>query len=204
MKSVLRFFSSKASIAVSHEPPKKIPGSYGRYAGAMFTAASKAGMLDTVETELLSITNVISKDEGFSTFLNNPTIPRAEKRTKLENLLQDGRFSHLTKNLIITMSANGRVGEINRVVEAFVDCMETSRGIVKARIVSAEPLNKKSLDTIQAAVISMAGAGKKANLEVVVDSTIFGGLQIQIGEKFLDLSVASRLNKLSDALDGAM
>ena len=67
------------------------------------------------------------------------------------------------------MSANGRVGEINRVVEAFVDCMETSRGIVKARIVSAEPLNKKSLDTIQAAVISMAGAGKKANLEVVVD-----------------------------------
>ena len=136
--------------------------------------------------------------------MNNPTIPRAEKQTKLENLLQDGRFSHLTKNLIITMSANGRVGEINRVVEAFVDCMETSRGIVKARIVSAEPLNKKSLDTIQAAVISMAGAGKKANLEVVVDSTIFGGLQIQIGEKFLDLSVASRLNKLSDALDGAM
>jgi F-type H+-transporting ATPase subunit O len=204
MKSILRSFSSKASIAVSHEPPKKIPGSYGRYAGAMFTAASKAGMLDKVETELLSITNVISKDKGFSTFLNNPTIPRAEKQSKLRNLLEDGKFSHLTKNLIITMSANGRVGEINRVVEAFTDFMETSRGVLKARIVSAEPLNKKSLDTIQAAVISMAGAGKKANLEVIVDSTILGGLQIQIGEKFLDLSVASRLNKLSTALEGAV
>jgi F-type H+-transporting ATPase subunit O len=204
MKSVFRSLSSKASIAASHEPPKKIPGSHGRYAGAMFTAASKAGMLEKVETELLSITNVISKDKGFSTFLSNPTVPRAEKQTKLGNLLEDGKFSHLTKNLIITMSANGRVGEIGKVVDAFADFMDTSRGIVKVRIVSAEPLNKKSLDAIQAAVISMAGVEKKATLEVAVDSTILGGLQVQIGENFLDLSVASRVNKLSAALDGAL
>ena len=69
---------------------------------------------------------------------------------------------------------------------------------------SAEQLNKKSLDTIQAAVISMAGEGKKASLEVTVDPAILGGLQIQIGEKFLDLSVASRVNRLSGALDNAM
>jgi len=204
MKSILRSFSSKASATVSHEPPKKIPGSHGRYAGAMFSAASKAGMLENVEAELLSITNVISKDKGFSTFLNNPTLPRAEKQIKLSNLLEDGKFSHLTKNLIITMSANGRAGEINRVVDAFTDFMETSRGVVKVRIVSSEPLNKKSLDIIQTAVISMAGVGKKANLEVTVDSSILGGLQVQIGERFLDLSVASRVNKLSAALDGAM
>jgi F-type H+-transporting ATPase subunit O len=122
----------------------------------------------------------------------------------LGNLLEDGKFSHLTKNLIITMSANGRVGEIGKVVDAFADFMDTSRGIVKVRIVSAEPLNKKSLDAIQAAVISMAGVEKKATLEVAVDSTILGGLQVQIGENFLDLSVASRVNKLSAALDGAL
>ena len=144
------------------------------------------------------------QDKGFSTFLCNPTVPRAEKQVKLSNLLEDGKFSHLTKNLIITMSANGRVGEVNRVVDAFIDFMETSRGVVKARIVSAEQLNKKSLDTIQAAVISMAGEGKKASLEVTVDPAILGGLQIQIGEKFLDLSVASRVNSLSGALDNAM
>ena len=54
-------YSIQASATVSHEPPKKIPGSHGRYAGAMFSAASKAGMLENVEAELLSITNVISK-----------------------------------------------------------------------------------------------------------------------------------------------
>ena len=72
-------------------------------------------MLDKVDTELLSIANVMSKDKGFSAFLGNPTVPRAEKQTKLENLLEDGKFSHLTKNLVITMSANGRVGDLTKV-----------------------------------------------------------------------------------------
>ncbi len=39
--------------------------------------------------------------------------------------------------------------------------METSRGIVKVVITSAEPLKKKSLDSVQAAVLSMVGAGKQ-------------------------------------------
>jgi F0F1-type ATP synthase delta subunit len=39
--------------------------------------------------------------------------------------------------------------------------METSRGVVKVVITSAEPLKKKSLDTIQAAVLAMAGQGKQ-------------------------------------------
>jgi F0F1-type ATP synthase delta subunit len=38
--------------------------------------------------------------------------------------------------------------------------METSRGVVKVTITSAEPLKKKTLESIQSAVVSMAGAGK--------------------------------------------
>ena len=189
---------------MSHEPPKKIAGTHGRYAGALYTAASKAGMLDKVDTELLSITNVMSKDRGFSAFLGNPTVPRAEKQMKLENLLEDGKFSHLTKNLVITMSANGRVGELAKVVDSFTELMEAARGIVNVRIISAEKLDKKHLDKIQSAVVGMAGAGKKVNVEVQVDPNILGGLQVQVGEKFLDLSVASRVSSLSASLDGAL
>ena len=66
---------TQAAAAVSHEPPKKIPGPHGRYAGALFTAASKSGMLDKVETELLSITNVMSKvkEKKYFPFSSHPT-----------------------------------------------------------------------------------------------------------------------------------
>ena len=48
-------------------------------------------------------------------------------------------------------------------VSAFVDLMETSRGIVKVVITSAEPLKKKSLDSVQAAVLTMVGTGKQVS-----------------------------------------
>ena len=53
------------------------------------------------------------------------------------------------------MAANGRAGEIRKVMEAYTDLMETSRGVVNVKIVSAEKLDKKALDTIQAAVVTM-------------------------------------------------
>lgn len=37
-----------------------------------------------------------------------------------------------------------------------------------------------------------------------MDPLILGGLQIQIGEKFLDLSVSTRVNNLTSALDGSL
>ena len=38
--------------------------------------------------------------------------------------------------------------------------MQASRGAVKVTIISAEALKKKQLDTIQAGIVSMVGAGK--------------------------------------------
>lgn len=61
----------------------------------------------------------------------------------------------MSRNLVLTLAANGRVGEIRKVVDAFTDMMETSRGVVNVKIISAEELNKKSLETIESAVISM-------------------------------------------------
>jgi F0F1-type ATP synthase delta subunit len=64
-----------AHVKLQRRPSKKIPGPHGRYAGALFTAASKSGMLDKVETELLSITNVMSKvkEKKYFPFSSHPT-----------------------------------------------------------------------------------------------------------------------------------
>jgi F-type H+-transporting ATPase subunit O len=59
------------------------------------------------------------------------------------------------------------------------------------------------MSCIPSLIFLQAGAGKKVNLEKKVDPSILGGLQIQMGERFLDLSVASRVSRLSADLDGA-
>ena len=76
--------------------------------------------------------------------------------------------------------------------------------MVKAVITSAEPLSKKSLDSIKEAVLKLAGQGKSVEVSVAVEPKLLGGLQIVIGDRFIDLSVASRINDLSKTLDSVV
>eukprot|EP00428_Durinskia_dybowskii_P062611 CAMPEP_0170389876 /NCGR_PEP_ID=MMETSP0117_2-20130122/18846_1 /TAXON_ID=400756 /ORGANISM="Durinskia baltica, Strain CSIRO CS-38" /LENGTH=207 /DNA_ID=CAMNT_0010645883 /DNA_START=55 /DNA_END=678 /DNA_ORIENTATION=+ len=195
-----RSFSSKA---VSHAPPKKVHGTTGRYAGAVYTAASKASLLDKVEGELLAVNDLINKSPNFSAFLSNPTISRQDKANKIGDLVQEPKFTHITRNLFLTLAANGRIGESGRVIRDFSELMQASRGAVKVTIISAEALKKKQLETIQSGIVAMVGAGKTVDIETTVDASILGGLQVMVGDRFLDLSVASRVADLSKSLESA-
>ncbi len=74
---IRRTFCTEA--AKNHAPPKRIHGVTGRYAGAVYTAASKAGILDKVENELVAFSTTLAKSPTFAAFLSNPTIPRGDK-----------------------------------------------------------------------------------------------------------------------------
>lgn len=85
IQTTTRAFSTAAAKKVSHEPPKKIHGRTGRYAMAVYTAASKANVLDKVEAELSAFHETVKKNNKIGNFLENPTIPRAEKSTKVKS-----------------------------------------------------------------------------------------------------------------------
>lgn len=107
----------------------------------------------------------------------------------------------MTRNLFLTLSLNGRVGEATKVIQQYQELMAESRGLVKVSVTTAEPLKKKQLETIQASVTKMVGAGKSVEIEQKVDPSLLSGLQLLVGDKFLDLSVNSRIKQLSAALD---
>eukprot|EP00286_Rhodomonas_abbreviata_P014347 CAMPEP_0181324500 /NCGR_PEP_ID=MMETSP1101-20121128/20395_1 /TAXON_ID=46948 /ORGANISM="Rhodomonas abbreviata, Strain Caron Lab Isolate" /LENGTH=212 /DNA_ID=CAMNT_0023432685 /DNA_START=46 /DNA_END=684 /DNA_ORIENTATION=- len=195
-----RLMSTKA---VSHEPPKKIHGTTGRYAGAVYKAASKAGILDKVEGELGAVSELIVKSSDFSGFLGNPTISRADKSEKIGHLITEPKFSHITRNLFLTLAANGRIGEADKIISAYEELMAAARGAVKVTIISAEALGKKQLGAVEAGVVAMVGKGKPVDVTTEVDPSILGGLQVMVGDRFLDLSVSSRVASISAALDSA-
>eukprot|EP00341_Mesodinium_pulex_P007418 CAMPEP_0116933120 /NCGR_PEP_ID=MMETSP0467-20121206/28839_1 /TAXON_ID=283647 /ORGANISM="Mesodinium pulex, Strain SPMC105" /LENGTH=211 /DNA_ID=CAMNT_0004613923 /DNA_START=50 /DNA_END=685 /DNA_ORIENTATION=+ len=200
----LQNFGKRTFASDAHAPPKKLHGTTGRYAGAVYTSASKAGMLEKVENELVAFSSTLKSSPSFAAFLSNPTIPRGEKAVKLEQLLgEEKKISHITRNLFVTMSANGRIGDASKVVSAFLELMDESRGVLSVVITSAEPLKKKTLESVQASVMAMAGPGKQVQITTKEDPSIIGGLQILVGDKFLDLSVSSRIAEVTSALESS-
>ena len=80
--------------------------------------------------------------------------------TKISSLLAEDKISFVTRNLMVTLAANGRIGESDKIATAYEELMAASKGVIPVTIISAEPLKKKAIDSLQAAVVGMVGAGK--------------------------------------------
>jgi F-type H+-transporting ATPase subunit O len=187
--AVVRSFSE-----ASHRPPLQLAGIQARYANATYVAASKAGKLEQVEQEIGGLHKTAQTSKPFAQFLENPLISRNEKTAYVESL---DKLSPITRNLLVTMAGNARLNELPKVASVFAQLMKAKRGEVDAKIISAEPLSASQLKEVQAAMASQVPTGKKVILETVTDPSIVGGLQVQIGDQFLDLSVKSRIEEIS-------
>jgi len=193
-----RAFSAVAS-AEQHKPVIDLHGLHARYANATYVAASKAGALDLVESELVAVKETAEKNEAFRAFLENPLIGRDEKAKGVEALFgaAESKTSPVTLNLMTTLAGNARLSETPKIVDSYVQLMKARRGEVEATIISADPLTKAQTEAVANAMKSQVGEGKKVVLSTKVDPSILGGLQVQIGDQFLDLSVGTKIDTLS-------
>lgn len=194
-RSTTRRAATRA-FSAEHKPPIDLYGLHARYANATFTAASKAGNLEKVEGELLALKATAETNETFASFLENPMISRNNKISQVESLLK-GKTTMTTLNLMTTLAGNARLNELTKITDSYSKLMKASRGQVEATIISAEELTKTQTDAIASAMKAQIGDGKQVMLTTKVDPSIIGGLQVQVGDQFLDLSVSSKIDSIS-------
>jgi len=157
--------------------------------------------LDKVENELKAFKGILNASPNFCTYLENPAVGGAIKEKTVMDMLPAANFSDITRNLMSTLSANGRVSETVKIIGAYEELMSASKGQVNAVIISAEALDKATLAKATKAVTGMLAAGQTANVTTEVDPSILGGLQVKIGDKFMDLSVSSRIQDVQKVLE---
>ena len=191
LTTTLRTFATETA----HKPPLDLYGLNARYANAAYIAASKSSTLEKVESELLAIKATSESSPAFKSFLENPLISRADKTKQVEDMLK-AKTSEVTLNLMTTLAGNARLNNISGIADNYVQLMKAKRGEVEATIISAEALNKTQTEAVASAMKSQFPEGAKVVLKSEVNPAILGGLQIQIGDKFLDLSVGSRIEEV--------
>ena len=196
LRNATRALSKRTFSTESHRPVIDLYGLHARYANAAYVAASKSSTLDVVESELLAIQETAAKSPAFKTFLENPLISRSDKEAQVKDMLS-GKVSSVTLNLMSTLAGNARLAETPKIVDSYVQLMKAKRGEVEATIISADPLTKAQTEAVAAAMKNQVGEGKTVILSTEVDPSILGGLQVQIGDQFLDLSVGSKIDALS-------
>mmetsp|Transcript_14549 Transcript_14549/g.37138 ORF Transcript_14549/g.37138 Transcript_14549/m.37138 type:complete len:83 (-) Transcript_14549:461-709(-) len=78
--------------------------------------------------------------------------------------------------------------------------MAAHRKEVKAVVTSAETLSKSDLKEVMKVLEGLVEAGESIKLESKVDPNILGGLVVSVGDRFIDLSVSTRIKQMKNEL----
>eukprot|EP00192_Tetraselmis_astigmatica_P019196 CAMPEP_0117663056 /NCGR_PEP_ID=MMETSP0804-20121206/8381_1 /TAXON_ID=1074897 /ORGANISM="Tetraselmis astigmatica, Strain CCMP880" /LENGTH=226 /DNA_ID=CAMNT_0005469993 /DNA_START=128 /DNA_END=808 /DNA_ORIENTATION=+ len=184
-------------------PPVRLYGTSGRYATALYSAALRDGVLDTVATEMAQVVTELKESPDVAMYLMDPTVSKTDKAATITAALKDMKASVQTINFFGCMAENGRLGDTYKVADDFKQLVRAEKGQVKAVITTAEVLKPNQIEQVKAAVTGMLKPGQSLDMELKVDPTILGGLVVAIDDKRVDMSVATRVKRMRDAIKTA-
>merc|ERR1711963_917653 len=121
--AVRRFSTSVAKSSKMVQAPIQLFGLEGRYAHALYSAASKEKKLDAVEKELKAFQGVIAKDANLREFMANPSIQKVEKKDVLEKLCGQQKASAVTSNFLGPWLRTTDFPRMNSIIGAFEKLM---------------------------------------------------------------------------------
>ncbi|KAH9057305.1 OSCP, subunit 5 of the stator stalk of mitochondrial F1F0 ATP synthase [Lactarius vividus] len=183
-----------------------------KYATATFSAAlaKSPQVLTKVQTELNAISKSIGDTPELKAFVTNPTLSVKDRNAGLSGLYarvegtgaKKEPVSDITRNLFVILSENGRLGETTGVIEGFNELVAKHKGELNVTVTSAVPLTKDVLTRLEATLKQSQTAQQAKSLKLTnkVNPSVLGGLVVDFGEKTIDLSVSSRINKLNSLL----
>ncbi|XP_040581352.1 ATP synthase subunit O, mitochondrial [Lepeophtheirus salmonis] len=198
-----RGLSSSSSRSALVKPPVYVYGTEGRYATALYSAASKQKSLPTVEKDLMGFKVVMDKDLRLKEFLDDPTIKKTLKFEGLSSVCDKLKMNALSKNCMLALAENGRYTNINDVIGSFSTIMAAHRGEVVCEVTTAKKLDAVKTKEVEAAIGKFLKAGQKSLVTYKVDPSILGGMVVSIGDKFVDMSIESKIKKYSEIIHSA-
>ena len=167
-----------------------------RYAKALFQSASELKILDGIfkDMELLSET---CKLEDFQYMLLLPSLQVSQK-CKLVGSIFEKRLSEISLSMINLVIRNKREVYLTGIARNFMDLYRKAKGIHTATLLTAQPVEDSSLNSIKELIRKAYNAD--VDLSSAVDEDMIGGFILTIEDMQYDASVASNLKKMKKQL----
>jgi F-type H+-transporting ATPase subunit delta len=165
-----------------------------RYAKSLIELAQEKGKLEEVHNDVLLLNQAFKESRELRVFLKSPVI-RADKKLEVLNKLFLTKVSEVTGKFIVLMTNKGREQFLSEIAESFIIQYNESKNITPVRITSAVKLDKATIDNL------LSGLRKREKIEEIqltetIDESLLGGFILLYGDKQIDSSVRSSLQKL--------
>src|SRR5664279_226322 len=166
---------------------------------AMFLRAERTGELDDVEDQLFRFSRIVDASRELSVILDDPAAdPNA--RSRLVDRLLASRSHPLVTELVDALARDTAGRSFTHGVRELVDQAAQRQEKIVAFVRTATPL---TADQITRLVGSLNRIYRRAvSIHIEVDTSLVGGLRVQVGDEVIDGSVAAQLEALRRRMAG--
>jgi F-type H+-transporting ATPase subunit delta len=166
------------------------------YARALFEAAQERGKLEDVAEQLAALATAFDEVPELRRFLRNPEVDPPEKANVLVEITAGA--DELVRNFVRLTAEKGRAGEISEIEEEFRALVDRAQNRLAVELTTAHELSDEDARAIVETIEQASGRTVEATRSV--DSSLIGGIVLQIGSFRADGSVRGRLERLRHEL----
>jgi F-type H+-transporting ATPase subunit delta len=166
------------------------------YARALFEAAREADRVDAVADDLGAIAGAMTDVPELRAFLRNPQVEPDGKAAVLDQIAADA--DELVRNFIRLVAGKGRAGELAEISVELDALVAQAQNRLSVELTTAYELSDEEAASIVQTIEKASGRTVEATRSV--DSSLVGGIVLQVGSHRADGSVRGRLERLRHEL----
>lgn len=164
-----------------------------RYAKSLIDLAVEKDQLAAVHSDMLLLKAITRSNADVVALLRSPVI-KADKKVKILGAILDGKISAVTSAFIRLLSIKGRESVLAEIAGEFEKQYNVLNNITRVKLTSAAPLEAGQVNMIREKV--EASAGRKVEIETVVNPELIGGFVLETGNDLFDASVLRDLKDI--------
>jgi F-type H+-transporting ATPase subunit delta len=170
-----------------------------RYARALADVVFEAHMdAKSVQGQLADFGAAWHESRDLREFLIDPSFPTDQKVAFLDKLNAKLQMAQQTRNFIAVLIRNNRIAGFDDVAAEFRREINQRLGISEAKVVSARRLDEAERRDLEKQIAALTGGQVEAHFEE--DSSLIGGVVVQVGSTVYDGSVRGRFDGLREVL----
>ena len=171
-----------------------------RYAEALLRTAKPAGALAGCAESYAGVLEVMASSRDLVIFLDSPQVREQEKKEVLKKVFGP-RLEPVLLDFFNLLIDRNRIELLRDIGEVFAELVEADQGLVRARVVTAIALPADLEAKLRDKLAQVTG--KNVVLEKKVDPAVLGGVCVTLGDRIIDGTVRTNLDRLRKTLGGA-
>ena len=169
-----------------------------RFARALAEILSNSDAADDAVVKLQAFRDLQESSPELKNILVSPAVPARKKRSAVARFADQLGFSPVLKNFMYVLIDHRRTAMLGEILVSLQGQLDERRGIIRANVQSARPLDDGQRSEVEAAL--GRATGKQVFGQYAVDEALIGGLVARVGSLVYDGSVRGQLQAMRSRL----